>query len=96
MNSGIYSIKAPLHDFMYTMSPAVFHSSPGNKANTDIADIFRMVLSQLEENSVSILVTDAILDLPAGSTAFFHTKQTQIKSIFENYLKGNPNFAIEI
>lgn len=96
VNSGIYNVKAPLHDVIYAMSPAVFRSSPGNKANTDIADIFSMVLSQLEANSVSILVTDAILDLPSGSTAFFRTKQTQIKSIFENFLKTNPNLAIEI
>lgn len=96
VNSDVYSVKAPLHDVIYAMSPATFRSSPGNKANTDIADIFRMVLSQLEENCVCILVTDAILDLPAGSAAFFHTKQTQVKSIFENYLKENPNFAIEI
>lgn len=96
VNSDVYGVKAPLQDVIYAMSPATFHSSPGNKANTDIADIFSMVLSQLEENSVSILVTDAILDLPSGSTAFFRTKQTQIKSIFENYLKNNPNFAVEI
>lgn len=96
VNSNVYSVNVPLHDFIYAMSATAFHKSPGNKANTDIADIFGMVLSQVEENSVSILVTDAILDLPAGSTAFFRTKQTQIKSIFENYLKVNPNFAIEI
>lgn len=96
VNSDVYSVKAPLQDVINAMSPAAFHKSPGNKANTDIADIFKMVLMQMEENSVSVLVTDAILDLPAGSTVFFLTKQTQIKSIFENYLKENPNFAIEI
>lgn len=96
VNSNVYNVNAPLHDVIYAMSPTTFHRSPGNKANTDIADIFRMVLSQVEKNSVSILVTDAILDLPSGATAFFRTKQTQIKSIFENYLKDNPNFAIEI
>lgn len=96
VNSGVYQVKAPLHDVIYAMSPATFHNSPGNKANTDIADIFNMVLDQIEKNSVSVLVTDAILDLPKGATAFFRTKQTQIKSIFENYLKANPNFAIEI
>jgi hypothetical protein len=85
VNSDVYGVKAPLQDVIYAMSPATFHRSPGNKANTDIADIFSMVLSQLEENSVRILVTDAILDLPSGSAAFFRTKQTQIKSIFENY-----------
>lgn len=96
VNTDVYQVNAPLNNVIYTMSPATFHSSPGNKANTDIADIFGKVLSQIEANSVSILVTDAILDLPAGSTAFFRTKQTQIKSIFENYLKTNPDFAIEI
>lgn len=96
VNSGVYNVEAPLYNVIYNMSPAVFHASPGNKANTDIADIFSMLLSQVEANSVSILVTDAILDLPLGSTAFFYTKQTQIKSIFENHLKRNPNFAIEI
>lgn len=96
VNSDVYNVKAQLHDVIYAMSPATFRNSPGNKANTDIADIFKMILMQLEDNSVSVLVTDAILDLPSGATAFFHTKQTQIKSIFENYLKDNPNFAIEI
>ena len=96
VNSDVYRVNAPLQSVIYTMSPALFHKSPGNKANTDIADIFSMVLSQIEENSVSILVTDAILDLPTGNTVFFYTKQTQIKSIFENVLKENSNLAIEI
>lgn len=96
VNSDVYRVNAPLQDVIFTMSPALFHKSPGNKANTDIADIFSMVLSQIEENSVSILVTDAILDLPKGNTVFFYTKQTQIKSIFENLLKENSNLAVEI
>lgn len=96
VNSDVYRVNTPLENVIYTMSPALFQKSPGNKANTDIADIFTMVLSQIEDNSVSILVTDAILDLPSGATVFFRTKQTQIKSIFENYLKENPDFAIEI
>lgn len=96
VNSAVYSVNAPLQEVIYSMSPALFHKSPGNKANTDIADIFSMVLSQIETNSVSILVTDAILDLPKGNTVFFYTKQTQIKSLFENLLKVNPNLSIEI
>lgn len=96
VNSDVYRVNAPLQDVIYSMSPALFHKSPGNKANTDIADIFDMILSQIEENCVSILVTDAILDLPKGNTVFFYTKQTQIKSIFENLLKVNTNLAIEI
>lgn len=96
VNSDVYRVNAPLQDVINSMSPALFRKSPGNKANTDIADIFGMILSQIEENSVSILVTDAILDLPKGNTVFFYTKQTQIKSIFENLLKVNSNLAIEI
>lgn len=96
VNSDVYRVNAPLQNVINSMSPELFHKSPGNKANTDIADIFGMVLSQIEENSVSILVTDAILDLPKGNTVFFYTKQTQIKSIFENLLKVNANLAIEI
>ena len=96
VNSSLFSVNAPLNNVIYAMSPATFHQSPGNKANTDIADIFKMVLSQIEPNSVNVLVTDGILDLPAGSSAFFRTKETQIKSIFENYLKVNPNFGVEI
>lgn len=96
VNSNIYNVGTSLDDFVYSMSPVVFHKSPGNKANTDIADIFKMVLSQVEENSISVLVTDAILDMPKGASAFFYTKQTQIKSIFENHLKNNPDFAVEI
>lgn len=96
VNSDVFNVKAPLRDVVYAMSPGTFHKAPGNKANTDIANIFSMVLSQIEKNSVSVLVTDAILDLPKGQSAFFYRKQTEIKSIFENYLKNNPNFAVEI
>ena len=96
VNSDVYRVNAPLQNVIYSMSPELFRKLPGNKANTDIADIFGMILSQIEENSASILVTDAILDLPKGNTVFFYTKQTQIKSIFENLLKENPNLAIEI
>lgn len=96
VNSDVYRVNAPLQNVIYSMSPELFHKSLGNKANTDIADIFGMILSQVEKNSVSILVTDAILDLPKGNTVFFYTKQTQIKSIFENLLKVNTNLAIEI
>jgi hypothetical protein len=96
VNSDIYRINSTLNDVIYAMSPATFHKSLGNKANTDIAQIFNMVLSQIENNSISVLITDGILDLPAGSSEFFLTKQTQIKSIFVNYLKSNPNFSIEI
>ena len=95
VNSNVYRVNAPLQNVIDSML-VLFHNSPGNKANTDIADIFGMILSQIEEKSVSILVTDAILDLPKGNTAFFYTKQTQIKSIFENLLKENSNLAIEI
>ena len=96
VNNNVYRVNAPLQDVIYSMSPALFRKLPGNKANTDIADIFGMILSQVEDNSVSILVTDAILDLPKGNTVFFYTKQTQIKSLFENLLKENSNLAIEI
>lgn len=96
VNSDVYRVNAPLQNVIYAMSPTVFHNSPGDKANTDIADIFSMVLSQIEENSVNILVTDAILDLQAGISEFFYTKQTQIKDIFEKHLKKNHNFAVEI
>lgn len=96
INSGVYPVRVPLNQFIDDMSPALFHQSPGDKSNTDIADILGMVLSHMEGNSISVLVTDAILDLPAGSTVFFRTKQTQIKSIFETHLKANPDFAIEI
>ena len=48
VNSGVYNNTAPLHEFINAMSPETFHNSPGNKANTDIADIFGMVLKQLE------------------------------------------------
>ncbi len=96
VNSGTCQINAPLQNVIYSLSPATMHQAPGNRANTDIAAIFGMVLSQIEPNSISILVTDGILDLPVGATAFFHTKQTQIKTLFENYLSANSNLGVEI
>lgn len=96
INTAIYQYTSNINNLIQTLNPKSFASTPGNHANTDLADLFKMILQQVEKNSVSVFVTDAILDMPTGMTAFFFTKQTEIQSVFENHLKKNPDFGIEI
>lgn len=60
INSQIIPKGSVIDDFINKLSPTSFNNSVGNKATTDISDIFKTILSKTDLNTVSIFISDCI------------------------------------
>jgi hypothetical protein len=69
-----------------------------NAATSDIAQIFQNVLSQTDNNAVSVFITDGIFSPEKGKDAAQYLKQQQmnIKSAVAKYLDSFPATAIVV
>ena len=79
------------------LNPLSLANGAGNKANSDIAEMLNAVISHTTNNSVSLFVSDCILDVPQGNAVnYFGVKQTSITRTFAKALRKNPNLGVEI
>ena len=96
INSQIISYKGNLETFIKDLTPQSFAKAGGNRANTDLRKIFSDIMAQHTPNSISILVSDCILDIPQSATDFFGNCQVHIKNVFNTALAKQPNLGVEI
>ncbi len=98
INSEIISQGSDISAFIKDLTPASFKAKGGNRGSTDIADVFKSVLSETDENDISIMVTDGIFSPGRGVDAdpYIVGQQTEIKNMMGNYLNRYPNTALLI
>lgn len=97
INSKIIPYSGKLQSYIKDMTPATFHSAGGNTSNTDIGDLIDMVLSTVNDTTVSIFISDCILDLPAkNATDFLNNCEITIKQHIIETQKRVPNLGVEI
>lgn len=97
INSTIIPRQTSIKSFVYNLTPATFKSAGGSTAHSDIADMFEQILSRSNDTTVSIFVSDCILDVPNGdATDFFNLKETQITNAFRKYFNTHPKFGVEV
>lgn len=97
INSKIIPYSGKLQSYIKDMTPANFHSAGGNTSNTDIGDLFDMVLSTVNDTTVSIFISDCILDLPAKNAVdFLNNCEITIKQHIIETQKRVPNLGVEI
>lgn len=59
-------------------------------------DIFKKIINNHSNNTVSIFVSDCILDIPQSATAYFGNTQISIKNTFYEALIKYPNLGVQI
>lgn len=97
INSQIIPYKGNLTSYIKDLNPASFHKAGGNTANTDLGNIIASVLETVNDTTVSIFVSDCILDLPAKDAQKFLTNcEIRIKDEVINAQKRVPDLGIEI
>lgn len=96
INSQIIPRNVSLDNYIKNLDPQSFAKAGGNRANTDLRDIFNKVLSNHKANTVSLFVSDCILDIPQNATYYFGNCQVSIKNAFNEALSNNPNLGVEI
>ncbi|MDR2843739.1 MAG: hypothetical protein LBV57_03735 [Candidatus Symbiothrix sp.] len=95
INSQIIPQQANLTDFIENLEPQTFRARGGNRESTDIAQLLQMVLSETNDSTVAIFVSDCIFSPGRGKNAgqYLVNQQIAIKSIFSEKLK-QQNLAV--
>ena len=98
INSEIIPQGSDVSAFIKDLTPASFKAKGGNRGSTDIADVFKSVLSETDQNGISIMVTDGIFSPGSGVAAdpYLDLQQTEIKNTMGEYLELYPNTALLI
>ena len=96
VNSQIIPCKESLDDYIKNLTPSSFAKAGGNLKDTDLRSIFKLIMSKHEKNTVSVFVSDCILDIPQSATDFFGNCQVSIKNTFNEAIEKHPNLGVEI
>jgi hypothetical protein len=87
-----------ISDFIEKLEPASFKQKGGDRGNTDIADVIKRVLTDVEPNSISILVSDYIFSPgynEKNPKAYMLNQQIGIKNTMATKFKiANPAFVV--
>ncbi len=96
-NSNITQYQDALREYINSLSPGAFRQMAGNRDNTNIGDMLEEILEEVDDSSVSIFVSDCILDLPQKNSLKYLTDcQITIMNAV-NAARGRiPDLGVEI
>jgi hypothetical protein len=96
INSQIIPCKESLDDYIKNLTPSSFAKAGGNLKNTDLRNIFKLIMNNHKANTVSVFVSDCILDIPQSATGFFGNCQVSVKNTFNEAIAKYPSLGVEI
>ena len=96
INSQIINKGSVIEDFINKLTPNSFKTAGGKTATTDIAEIFKQVLSRTDDNTVSVFISDCIFSPGSvnNPAAYLANQQVGIKKCVADHLTQYPNFAV--
>ena len=80
INSKVIPYNGELNSYIKDLTPQSFAKAGGDRSNTDLRDIFKKIIRANGKQSVSVFVSDCILDIPEKATDFFGNCQVSIKN----------------
>lgn len=96
INSKIIPCNVTLENYIQNLNALSFANAGGNRANTDLRNIFDMMLQRQKKNTLTVFVSDCILDIPQNAVNFFGNCQVSIKNTFNQALAKNPKLGVQI
>ena len=96
INSKIIPYNGKLNSYIKDLTPQSFARAGGNRGNTDLRDIIEKIIRANGKQTVSVFVSDCILDIPENAIDFFGNCQVSIKNTFNEALSANPDLGVEI
>ena len=96
INSKIILYNGELKSYIKDLAPQSFARAGGNRGNTDLRDIIEKIIRANGKQTVSVFVSDCILDIPENAIDFFGNCQVSIKNTFNEALSANPDLGVEI
>jgi len=96
INSQIIECKESLDNYIKNLTPSSFAKAGGNLKDTDLRSIFKLIMNKHDTNTVSVFVSDCILDIPQSATNFFGNCQVSVKNTFNEAITKHPDLGVEI
>lgn len=96
INSQVIPYKGNLNSYIKNLTPQAFAKAGGNRGNTDLRWILDTIVKANEPNTVSVFVSDCILDIPQNAIDYLGNCQVSIKNTFNEALSANPNLGVQI
>lgn len=96
INSQLILCNESLDSYIKNLTPASFARAGGNRGNTDLREIIKTVMGNHTSNSVSVFISDCILDIPLSATDYFGNTQISIKNTFYDALAKYHNLGVQI
>lgn len=98
INSKIIPYSGDLRSFIKDLTPASFARHGGDRRNTDLMQIIDTItkINNKDPKTVSVFVSDCILDIPQNALDYLGNCQVSIKNTFIEAIKANPRLGVEI
>lgn len=96
INSKVIPFNGNLNSYIKNLTPQSFAKYGGNMTNTDLRRIFEMILKANGKHTVSVFISDCILDISQNATDYLGNCQVSIKNTFNEALAINPQLGVEI
>ena len=97
INTKTIPYRKELRSYIKELTPFSFRQAGGNRTSSDIESILASITKDVNDTTISILVSDCILDLQVkDSKKFLEGTKISIKNIISQKLRSMPNLGIEI
>lgn len=97
INSTIIPIRQNTEAFFMGLNANSFKAGGGNRTHSNIIDMMKMMLSKSNSNTVSMFVSDCILDLPSVDTkTFLDFEKTSLANTLRDYKNKHKDFGVRI
>lgn len=96
INSQLIPCNVTLDNYIKNLTPQSFAKAGGDRGNTDLREIIKKVMSCHSANTISVFISDCILDIPESATNYFGNCQVSIKNTFNEAIAKYPNLAVQI
>ena len=93
INSQLIPFNKEVDDYVLNMNPTSFKNLGGNRQNSDLADVITKVVSNSDDETVSMLISDFIWDVPVGS---LDMNSSKIRNAIKNQINAQKDFTVFI
>ena len=96
INSRVIPYNGDLESFIKNLTPASFAKAGGDRSNTDLRSMLREVISHQDAHTVTLFISDCILDISGNASDFFGNTLVSVKNTFREAIAGNPGLGVRI
>ncbi|MBR1793459.1 MAG: hypothetical protein IJ764_07475 [Bacteroidales bacterium] len=96
INSKVIPFNGDLKAYIKNLTPQSFANAGGNRETTDLSQLLETIVRNNGKQTVSVFVSDCILDITKNAKDDLGNCQISIRETFTDALLENPNLGVEI